>query len=184
MQQITANCSLSQFLPKFSQQSKQLTQPYSNNILVRNLLIYTKYKRRQKAIKDLSNIYTYFYQVTQQFTQYSVQQNPQLLSRQLEYLHALNLEQFNTNIQLVILAVYKLHLELLLAMLKINSCIKYSYQSIEKLFLKKGIITLLYIITGNQIYITIISKLLDILFSQDNKRECKGQVSLLFYLIL
>ena len=160
--------------------SRQLTQPHSNNILVGNLLIHTKYKYRQKVVKDLSNVYTYFYQVTQQFTKYNIEQNLQLLKKQLEYLIILNLKQFNTDVQLVVLVVYKTHLELLEAAIAQNSNILFYYYSMHRMFLRDGVRALLYIVTSNQMRIITIAKLLDLLFLQDNNIERKEQGQLPF----
>ncbi|KAJ4332219.1 hypothetical protein N0V95_009711 [Ascochyta clinopodiicola] len=67
-------------------------------MLVSNLLMHAEYKRRWKAVKDLSNVYTRFHQATGWFARYDVKQNPRLLKRWLEYLLALNLEQFDANV--------------------------------------------------------------------------------------
>ena len=180
MQQTIANYRLGQFLPKFSQRSRQLTQLHSNNILVGNLLMHAKYKRRQKEVKDLSNVYTCFYQVTQQFPKYNIEQNLQLLKKQLEYLITLNLKQFNADIQLAALAVYKTYLELLEAAIAQNSNILFYYYSIHRMFLRDGVRALPHIVTSNQMRIITIAKLLDLLFLQDNNIERKEQGQLPF----
>ena len=149
-------------------------------MLVGNLLIHAKYKCRQKEVKDLSNVYTRFYQVIQQFSKYNVEQNLQLLKKQLEYLITLNLKQFNIDIQLAVLAVYKTHLELLEAAIAQNSYILFYYCSIYRIFLRDGVRALLYIVTSNQMRIITIAKLLDSLFLQDNNIERKEQGQLPF----
>ena len=149
-------------------------------MLVGNLLIHAKYKCRQKEVKDLSNVYTRFYQVIQQFSKYNVEQNLQLLKKQLEYLITLNLKQFNADVQLVALAVYKIYLELLEAAIAQNSYILFYYCSIYRIFLRDGVRALLYIVTSNQMRIITIAKLLDLLFLQDNNIERKEQGQLPF----
>ena len=62
------------------------------------------------------------------------------------------------------LAAYKRRLELLLAALKQNSNIAFSYQGIRRMFLKGGVASLLHIITGNKIRFSTVKKLLDFLF--------------------
>ena len=180
MQQTMADCRLGWFLPKFSQRSRQLAQLHGDNILVGNLLIHAEYKRRQKEVKDFSNVYTYFYQVTQQFPKYNREQNLQLLKKQLEYLITLNIKQFNIDVQLVALAAYKIYLELLEAAIAQNSNILFYYYSMHRMFLRDGVRALLYIVTSNQIRIITIAKLLDLLFLQDNNTERKGQRQLPF----
>ena len=142
--------------------------------------MHAKYKHRQKVVKDFSNVYTRFYQATQQFTKYNVEQNLQLLKKQLEYLITLNLKQFNIDIQLAVLAVYKTHLELLEAAIAQNSYILFYYCSIYRIFLRDGVRALLYIVTSNQMRIITIAKLLDLLFFQDNNIKRKGQGQLPF----
>ena len=180
MQQTMADCRLGWFLPKFSQRSRQLAQLHGDNILVGNLLIHAEYKRRQKEVKDLSNVYTRFYQATQQFPKYNVEQNLQLLKKWLEYLITLNLKQFNADVQSAALAVYKTHLELSEAAIVQNSNILFCYRSMHRMFLRDGVRALLHIVTSNQMRITTVAKLLDLLFLWDDDTERKEWGQLLF----
>ena len=62
------------------------------------------------------------------------------------------------------LAAYKRRLELLLAALKQDSNIAFSYQGIRRIFLKRGVASLLHIVIGNKMRFSIVKKLLDFLF--------------------
>ena len=69
--------------------------------------MHEEYKQRQQAVKDLQDVYVCFNQAKAQYDQYYVQQGLQLLDKQLEYLHALNLEQFDIDTQKAMLKCYK-----------------------------------------------------------------------------
>ena len=62
------------------------------------------------------------------------------------------------------LAAYKSRLELLLAALRQNSNIIFYYKGIKCIFLKEGVVILLYIVIGNKMRFSIVGKLLDFLF--------------------
>ncbi|KAH6702793.1 hypothetical protein BKA61DRAFT_646779 [Leptodontidium sp. MPI-SDFR-AT-0119] len=57
------------------------------NILVGNVLMHEEYKRRWRAVKDLRDVYVRFNQAESWYDRYNW----------LEYLHVLNLEQFDTD---------------------------------------------------------------------------------------
>lgn len=168
MQETLRRYNIEQFLPKFSQVTRRLAQPYSDNILIRNLLIHAEYKCRWRVVKDLQDVFVRFNQVIGWYQQYSVQQHPQLLQKQLEYLHTLILEQFDTNVQSSMLAAYKSHLELSPAALRQDSTIMFYYKGMKRIFLKEGVVALPHIVIGNKIRFSIVGKLLDYLFLQDN----------------
>lgn len=164
MQQTMDICGLGWFLPKFNWVSRRVAQPHCDNMLVGNLLMHAEYKRRWKAVKDLSDVYTRFHQATQWFTRYNVEQNPQLLKKWLEYLIALNLEQFDADVWLAMLAAHKTHPELSEAALAQNGNIPFCYRGMHKMFLEDGVRAPPHIATGNHIRITTVRKLLDFLF--------------------
>ena len=90
-------CKISWFLPKFNQVTQQLALLHRENILVENVLMHKEYKQRQQVVKDLQDVYIHFNQAKAWYDQYYVQQGLQLLDKQLEYLHALNLKQFDAD---------------------------------------------------------------------------------------
>ncbi|KAJ4330977.1 hypothetical protein N0V95_009971 [Ascochyta clinopodiicola] len=153
-------------------------------MLVGNLLMHAEYKRRWKAVKDLSDVYTCFYQATRWFARYDVKQNPRLLKRWLEYLLALNLKQFDADVWLAMLAAHKTHPELSQVALEQNSCTLFCYRAMHRMFLEDGVRALPHIVTGNQMRITKTSKLLEFLFLWDDNRERKAWGSLPFRLVL
>jgi hypothetical protein len=184
MKQTMANCGLGWFLPKFSWMSRRLAQPHGDNMLVGNLLMHAEYKRRWQAVKDLSDVYTRFHQATQWFERYNVERNPQLLKKWFEYLIALNLEQFDADVWLAMLAAHKTHPELSQAALAQNGSIPFCYRGMYKMFLEDGERAAPHMVTGNQMRITTVGKLLDFLFLWDDDRERKAWGKLPFRLVL
>lgn len=98
------------------------------------------------------------------YQQYDVQQHPWLLQKWLEYLHALNLEQFDADLWSSMLAAHKSHPKLSPAALKQEGNIAFYYRSIRRMFLKEGVVTPPHIVTGNKMRFATVDKLLDFLF--------------------
>jgi hypothetical protein len=184
MQKTMANCGLGWFLPKFSWQSRRLAQPHGDNMLVGNLLMHAEYKRRWKAVKDLSDVYTRFHQATQWFTRYNVQDDPRLLRTWLEYLHALNLEQFDADVWSAMLAAHKTHPELSPAAVEQNGRVSFCYRGMHRMFLEEGVRAPPHMVTGNHMRITTAARLLDFLFLWGDDQERKGWANLPFRLVL
>ena len=74
------------------------TAPHGENVLVGNLLMHEEYKRRWRAVKDLQDVLIRFNQAETWYGQYSMDDNARLQGVWLEYLHVLNLEQFDMDI--------------------------------------------------------------------------------------
>lgn len=60
--------------------------------------MHKEYKRRWRAVKDLRDVYVRFNQAESWYDRYNVPRSAPLLDKWLEYLHALNLEQFDADI--------------------------------------------------------------------------------------
>jgi hypothetical protein len=98
MRDTMERCGLGWFLPKFNWVTWCLAPLHGENILVGNLLMHEEYKRRWRAVKDLRDVYIRFNQAESWFDRYNVRQSRPLLSKWMEYLYALNLEQFDADI--------------------------------------------------------------------------------------
>ena len=184
MQETMKRCGLGWFLPKFSWATRRLAQPHGDNMLVGNLLMHAEYKRRWKAVKDLKDVFLRFSQATGWYQQYNVQQNPQLLHTWLEYLHALNLEQFNADVWSSMLAAHKSHPEMSPAALKQDGNMTFCYRGMKHMFLQEGVVTPPHIVTGNKMRFATVNKLLDFLFLWDDDQERLGWGSKPYRLIL
>ncbi|RAL58025.1 hypothetical protein DID88_009089 [Monilinia fructigena] len=98
MRKTIERCGLGWFLPKLKWATWRFAPPHGENILVGNVLMHEEYKRRWRAVKDLRDVYIRFNQAESWYDRYHVQRSTALLGKWLEYLHALNLEQFDADI--------------------------------------------------------------------------------------
>jgi hypothetical protein len=98
MRETMKRCGLGWFLPKFNWATWRLAPPHGDNILVGNLLMHTEYRRRWRAVKDIRDVHVRFHQAEAWYDQYHIGRSPGLLAKWLEYLHALNLEQFDLDV--------------------------------------------------------------------------------------
>ncbi|KAN0090652.1 hypothetical protein V8E51_013788 [Hyaloscypha variabilis] len=103
-----------------------LAPPYGENILMGNLLIYEEYKRRWRAVKDLRDVYIRFNQAESY--------------KWLEYLHTLNLEQFDAN----------RCPELTPGAVRQEGEIRFCYNSIRRMFRVDGVPSPPHFVTGNK----------------------------------
>ena len=177
-------CGIGWFLPKFSWATRRLAQPHGDNMLVGNLLMHAEYKRRWRAVKDLRDVFVRFHQAAGWYQQYNVRERPQLLAKWLEYMHALNLEQFNADVWKSMLVSHKSHQELAPAALQQDSDITFCYRSMSRMFIEDGVITPPHIVTGNKMRFTTVDKLLDFLFLWDDDQERLGWGSKPYRIIL
>ena len=146
--------------------------------------MHTKYRRRQVAVRDLQNVYFQFSQVVGQYQQYQIQQRPNLCKKQLKYLYALNLEQFNANIQLAMQTAQKNYSQLSATALQQAGNIQYSYKGIKTLFLNKGGEALPRIVTENRMRLSTTQIVLQQLFFQTNYFKRRRQRTALFQIVL
>jgi hypothetical protein len=94
-------------------------------MLIRDLFIHIEYKRRWKAAKDLQDIFVRFDRVESCYTQYDVRQNSRWLRRQHEYLHILNIDQFDNDFWKSMLAAHKRELAKLQIFLLVSDSLNY-----------------------------------------------------------
>ena len=174
MRETLEKCGIGWFLPKFSWATRRLAQPHGENMLVGNLLMHAEYKRRWRAVKDLRDVFVRFHQATGWFQQHSVQQHPPLLQKWLEYLHALNLEQFDADVWSSMLAAHKSRPELSPAALRQNGDMTFCYKGMKCMFLEEGVVAPPHIVTGNKMRFSTVGKLLDFLFLWDDDQERAG----------
>ena len=179
MQETIERCGLGQFLPKFNQVTVRLAPLHRDNILVENLLMHKEYRRQQQAVKDLCDVYVRFYQAEAQYSQYNIRHSLRLLEKQLEYLYALNLEQFDSDIQKAMLKINRGHLELTLEAIQCNGKVEYCYQGIKEMFIVNRVPNQPYFVTRNKMQFKRVKNLLTFLFLQD-KEEQLGQGNKLY----
>ncbi|KAF2844278.1 hypothetical protein T440DRAFT_525778 [Plenodomus tracheiphilus IPT5] len=153
-------------------------------MLVGNLLLHQEYKRRWRAVKDLRDVFVRFNQAEGWYTQHQMARQPGVRRMWLEYLHALNLEQFDADVWKAMLAAHKRHPELSPATADSVDPISYCYRGMRQLFLVDGRETPPHLVTGNKIRHRNVGELLNFLFQWGEKEKRVGWGSKPYRLIL
>ncbi|KAN0108918.1 hypothetical protein V8E51_008660 [Hyaloscypha variabilis] len=143
MRDAMERCGLGWFLPKFNWATWRLAPPYRENIL-----------RRWRAVKDLRDVYIRFNQAESWFDQYNW----------LEYLHALNLEQFDAN----------RCPELTPGAVRQEGEIRFCYNGMRRMFRVDGVPSPPHFVTGNKMRFERVGDLLDFLFLWEDDKERAG----------
>ncbi|KAF2462478.1 uncharacterized protein BDR25DRAFT_249210 [Lindgomyces ingoldianus] len=140
-------------------------------MLVGNLLMHKQYKRRWRAVKDLRDVYIRFNQAEAWYDLYGVDQNPGLLGKWLEYLHALNLEQFDSDVWKAMLKANKRRPELTPEGIQRNSQVAFCHQDMKELFVVDGMVCSPHFVTGNKMRFEKVGDLLKFLFLWDEEKR-------------
>jgi hypothetical protein len=171
MQETMERCGLGWFLPKFNWETLRLAPPHGDNLLVGNLLMHNEYRRRWRAVKDLRDVYIRFHQADAWYDQYNVCRSQGLLEKWLEYLHALNLEQFDSDVWKAMLKVNRGNQELTPEAMQCNGKVEYCYQGMKEMFLVDGVVCPPHFVTGNRLRFERVEDLLNFLFLWDEKER-------------
>jgi hypothetical protein len=167
-------CGLGWFLPKINWATWRFAPPHGENILVGNVLMHEEYKRRWRAVKDLRDVYVRFNQAESWYDRYNVQHSAPLLSKWLEYLHALNLEQFDRDIWKAMLKSHKRSPELTPDAIKQKGDIRFCHNHMKRMFSADGVIVPPHFVTGNKMRFGRAADLLDFLFLWEDGKERRG----------
>lgn len=177
MQDTMERCGLGWFLPKFNWATWRLAPPHGENILVGNALVHEEYKRRWRAVKDLRDVYIRFSQAESWYGRYNVRQSRHLLARWLEYLHALNLEQFDADVRKAMLKCNERCFELTLdavTQLRQQGEVGFCYSSMKQMFQVDGASCPPHFVTGNKMRFETVGDLLNFLFLWEDGEERTG----------
>ncbi|KAN0095005.1 hypothetical protein V8E51_015716 [Hyaloscypha variabilis] len=174
MRDAMERCGLGWFLPKFNWATWRLAPPHGENILVGNLLMHEEYKRRWRAVKDLRDVYIRFNQAESWFDRYNVRHSRPLLSKWLEYLHALNLEQFDADVWKAMLKSDKRCPELTPGAVRQEGEIRFCYNGMRRMFRVDGVPSPPHFVTGNKMRFERVGDLLDFLFLWEDDKERAG----------
>jgi hypothetical protein len=174
MRDTLERCGLGWFLPKFNWVTWRLAPPHGENILVGNVLMHEEYKRRWRAVKDLRDVYVRFNQAESWYDRYHVQQSPPLLAKWLEYLHALNLEQFDTDIWKAMLKCNKRSSELTPEAIQHKGKIRFCSHDMKSMFSIDHNTGPPHFVTGNKMRFEKVADLLDFLFLWEDGQERPG----------
>jgi hypothetical protein len=174
MRGMIERCGLGWFLPKINWATWRFAPPHGENILVGNVLMHEEYKRRWRAVKDLRDVYVRFSQAESWYDRYNVQHSAPLLSKWLEYLHALNLEQFDTDIWKAMLKSHKRSPELTPDAIKQKGDFPFCHSHMKRMFSVNGVIGPPHFVTGNKMRFERVADLLDFLFLWEDGKERRG----------
>ncbi|KAF2622933.1 hypothetical protein BU25DRAFT_451613 [Macroventuria anomochaeta] len=171
MQQTIEQCGLGWFLPKFNWATLRIKPPHGENLLNGCLLMHTEYKKRWQAVKDLQNIYVRFNQAERWFQEHNIGKNPGLLRKWLEYLYALNLEQFDADVWKAMLKAHKQTQQLSPQALEQRGKMAYCFDGMKGFFLNNGVVSPPHIVTGNKGAFKGVEDLLNFLFLEDERKR-------------
>jgi hypothetical protein len=174
MRDTMKRCGLGWFLPKINWATWRFAPPHGENILVGNVLMHEEYKRRWRAVKDLRDVYIRFNQAESWYDRYNVQHSTALLGKWLEYLHALNLEQFDADIWKAMLKSHKRSPELTSDAIKQKGDIQFCQNHMKRMFSVDGAIGLPHFVTGNKMRFERVTDLLNFLFLWEDGKERRG----------
>jgi hypothetical protein len=174
MQETIERCGLGWFLPKFNWATWRFAPPHGENILVGNMLMHEEYKRRWRAVKDLRDVYVRFSQAEAWYDRYNVRANPPLLAKWLEYLHALNLEQFDTDVWKAMLKSNKRTSELAPDAVARQGEIQFCHHSMKRIFSINGTSVAPHFVTGNKMRFERVGALLNFLFLWEDGEDRAG----------
>ena len=174
MHETMKRCGIGWFLPKFNWATWRLAAPHGENILVGNMLMHEEYKRRWRAVKDLRDVYIRFNQAESWYDQYDLHSNHQLLDVWLEYLHVLNLEQFDVDVWKALFKADKRCSELRREAIQTIAEHRFCYRDMKELFLSNGNISPPHLVTGNKMRFDKVMDLLYFLFLWDDGEERCG----------
>jgi hypothetical protein len=106
-------CGFGWFLPKINWSTIRLLPQYTDHFLAGNMLLHSEYQRRWRAVRDLGDVYIRLHQAGRWFATYNVQGSQRREEAWLEYLLALNIQQFHADtIQHALTSSNKTHPEL------------------------------------------------------------------------
>ncbi|KFY09998.1 hypothetical protein V491_07848 [Pseudogymnoascus sp. VKM F-3775] len=174
MHESMERCGFGWFLPKFNWSTWRLAAPHGENVLVGNLLMHEEYKRRWRAVKDLRDVFIRFNQAVAWYGQYSMDGNARLQGVWLEYLHVLNLEQFDTDIWKTMLKANRRCPELRPEVIQKRMAGQFCYRDMKKMFQVDGQASPPHVVTGNKMRFEGVKDLVHFLFMWDDGKERRG----------
>jgi hypothetical protein len=184
MKHTMERCGFGWFLPKFDWTRWRLKTPHAENILVGNLLMHEEYRRRWRAVKDLRDAHIRLdHQAVSWYEQYHIQDNEGLIKLWLEYLHALNLEQFDADVWRAMLKADKRTSELRPEVIREPQKIQFCHAGMREMFTVDGVATGPHFVTGNKMKFENAIDLVHYLFMWDNRKR-RGWGEMTYRMIL
>jgi hypothetical protein len=175
MKKTMLECGFGWFLPKINWTTMRPLPLHTDHFLAGNLLLHAEYKRRWKAVRDLGDVYTRLQQAEGWFATYKVKDSRERKRVWLEYLTALNIQQFRADIIQHVLNSNKTHPELSATATATTTHrltnLSYCFQGMYKMFEVDGEAVLPHTATGNVVAITSTWDLVELLFEWDDTQS-------------
>jgi hypothetical protein len=138
------------------------------------MLMHEEYKRRWRAVKDLRDVYVRFSQAEAWYDRYNVQESPALLRKWVEYLHVLNIEQFDADVWKAMLKSHKRSPELAPDAVARQGEMQFCHREMTRVFSINGASVAPHFVTGNKKRFERVGALLNFLFLWEDGEDRAG----------
>jgi hypothetical protein len=160
------------FLSKFNWSTRRIAPPHSDNMLVGTVLLHAEYRRKWKAVKDLRDVFVRFSQAEAWYERYDMSQKQALQQKWLEYLHVLNMEQFDADLWKSLLATDKRGQVLnpvVVEQMANGGMIRFCHRGMRNVFLSDGIVSPPQYVRGNRSGDLHTADVLKFIFGRDDR---------------
>lgn len=161
------------FLPKINWQTLRVMPPHGDRLLAGNILIHAQYQRRWRAVRDLRDVYIRLGQADEWFIQHDIgggggggakTMNYRKQEKWLQFLHSLNLNQFDHDVASAMVKSHRAHPELARDYSAAQLAqLSFSYSGMHSLYSVGGERQPPHSITGNKARFATASALVDFL---------------------
>jgi hypothetical protein len=138
------------FLPKINWEVARFMHTHKANLIQSSMLLHQQYKRRWRAVRDLRSAFVRLSQADAWFDHYHLAEKQSLRNKWLEYLHVLNIEQFNSDIWKTVLKTNTSCLELAPGIPDQLADMQFCFQDMKEMCLWEGRLCPPHSVTGNK----------------------------------
>jgi hypothetical protein len=175
------------FLPKINWTTWRVIPPHGDHFLAGNILLHRQYQRRWRAVRDLRDVYVRLGQAEEWFTRHHLRGCGRDQRQWLDFLHGLNINQFDLDISTSLLRSHKSYPELAPSEseYKVSSFTPFCYRTLRKTFQVDPDHGPLppHTVLGNKGRFTSSSELIDFLFNWDKNPKQGSWAKLTYRLI-
>ncbi|HEV2644800.1 MAG TPA: hypothetical protein VGU46_00395 [Acidobacteriaceae bacterium] len=172
------------FLPKINWQTFRVVPPHVDHFLAGNILLHQQYQQRWRAVRDLRDVYIRLGQADEWFARYDLSGSGSGQRAWLDFLHGLNLNQFDHDVASALQRSHKAHPELAGEVSIERLCqLSFSHEGMQETFEVEGVPLPPHSITGNRSRFWTSSQLIDFLFGFDDDEKRASWASMAYRLI-
>lgn len=150
MEETMKRCGIAWFLPKINWAVARFMPLHQANLVQSSMLLHQQYKRRWRAVRDLRSAFVRLSQADGWYDQYHLAQNQSLRNMWLDYLHVLNIEQFDSDIWKTVLKMNMSRPELAPGIVDRLPDIQFCFQDMQEMCELEGQICPPHVVTGNK----------------------------------